>query len=113
MCKGGLLSRLTCGCILPFAFVLCANALQLISEQEARLPDDQSQTRGISRGPKVLLINPAPTAGLIHSPFALKIRFESFAGAKIDPDSIVVTYKKKPAIDLTQRAKPLLHADGI
>ncbi len=113
MSKRGFFWRIACGCLLPLVFVLSAHALQLISEQEASLPDDQTQTRGISRGPKVLLINPAPTAGVVRSPFDLKIRFESFAGAKIDPDSVVITYKKKPAIDLTQRAKPFLHADGI
>jgi hypothetical protein len=105
--------RAVCGCLLCLLFAFSANALQLISEQEASLPDDRSQTRGISRGPKVLLINPAPTAGVVRSPFDLKIRFESFAGAKIDTDSVIITYKKKPAIDLTQRAKPFLRPDGI
>jgi hypothetical protein len=113
MVRRRLLWRAVCGCILPFAFALSADALQLISEQEASLPDDNTQTRGISRGPKVVLINPAPTAGLVRSPFGLKIRFESFAGAKIDTDTVVITYKKKPAIDLTQRAKSFVHPDGI
>src|SRR5215470_8722374 len=79
MLRRRLLWRAICGCILPFAFALSADALQLISEQEASLPDDNTQTRGISRGPKVVLI----------------------------------TYKKKPAIDLTQRAKSFVHPDGI
>ena len=74
MSKRGLLCRVVCGCLLPLVFVLSADALQLISEQEASLPDDHTQTRGISRGPKVLLINPAPTAGLVRSPFDLKTR---------------------------------------
>src|SRR5437899_2264813 len=56
MFNGGLLWRAACGCLLPMVFVFSANALQLISEQEASLPDDHTQTRGISRGPKVLLI---------------------------------------------------------
>jgi hypothetical protein len=90
-----------------------AQAMQLITEAEAKLPNDTTQSRGLSRGPRVLLVNPAPTAGLIQAPFDLKVKFESFGGARVDPDSVVVTYKKMPSIDLTQRMKKLIAESGI
>jgi hypothetical protein len=68
---------------------------------------------GIFLAPKVFLVNPAPTAGLIKSPFNFKIRFETSGRTKIDLDSIVITYKKVPPIDLTQRLKPFLQTSGI
>jgi hypothetical protein len=105
-----------CSACVYLLSVLCAGsagAIQLITEQEAKLPDDDTRSRGISRGPKILLISPAPHAGFIKSPFNLKIRFESFAGAMVDPDSIVITYKKMPPIDLTQRVKTFLQSNGI
>jgi hypothetical protein len=62
-----------------------AAAIQLVTEQEAALPPDllAIDHRGI------------------------------FGGAKVDPDSIVVTYKKTPEIDITQRIMPFITADGI
>jgi hypothetical protein len=100
-------------CILPLIGVGAAAAAQLISAQEASLPDDDVRTRGISRGPKIHLINPAANAGFVKSPFNLKIRFESFGGANIDSDSVLVTYEKIPRIDLTQRIRPSLRPTGI
>src|SRR5689334_14596912 len=93
-------TALTLAGILPFAAQV--HSLELITAEEARLPDHQNTSKGISRGPKIVVVNPAPTAGFIRSPFTLKIRFESFGGAKIDADSILLTYKKNPPIDLTQ-----------
>jgi hypothetical protein len=100
-------------CLVSLLAVTAAGAVELITDQEAKLPDDDTESRGIFRGPKVHLINPAPKAGLIKSPFNLKVKFESFGGAKVDTDSILVTYKKTPLIDLTQRMKPFIQASGI
>jgi hypothetical protein len=50
---------------------------------------------------------------LIRSPFNLKLRFESRGGAKINTDSVLVTYRRIPAIDLTQRIRKFIRADGI
>lgn len=92
-----------------------AGALQLITESEAALPPDQNigHTRGILRGPTVVIVSPPPNAGLMKSPLNLKIKFEAHGGAKIDIDSVLLTYMKQPAIDLTQRIKPLIGATGI
>jgi hypothetical protein len=49
----------------------------------------------------------------LHSPIDLKVRFHAFGGAEIDPESVVVTYLKQPAIDLTQRLTPYITAQGI
>jgi hypothetical protein len=69
--------------------------------------------RGITRAPSVVIISPSPAAGTIKSPLSLKIRFESHGGAGIDVDSVLLTYLKKPAVDLTQRVKPFIDASGI
>jgi hypothetical protein len=108
-----LLAR-TALCWLVFvAGTLPLRAIELITDAEAKLPDDSSQTRGLSRGPVASLVNPAPTAGLIRAPFNLKVRFESFGGARIDTDSVLITYKKVPAIDLTQRVKTFIDPGGV
>jgi hypothetical protein len=68
-------------CALP------AQAQMLISEQEAALPaaaDSGLTFRGVTRGPKVQVLSPAQDAA-VKSPFNLKLKFESFGGAKIDP----------------------------
>lgn len=90
-----------------------AAAVVLITESEAALPINKSTVRGISRGPKILVISPSPGAGLIRSPLNLRVRFESFGGAAIDVGSVVVTYERYPAIDLTQRVIPFVKAGGI
>ena len=90
-----------------------AEALQLITKSEAALPASQSNDRGISRGPAVVIVSPSPAAGTIKSPLNLKVRFESHGTAQIDVDSVLVTYMKKPTIDLTQRIKSFIGATGI
>jgi hypothetical protein len=41
------------------------------------------------------------------------LQFRAPGGAVIDPNSVVVTYLKEPAIDITQRITPFISADGI
>jgi len=91
-----------------------AGAVQLVTEQEAGYPDDPyGETRGSpTAGPEVEIVSPS-LAGLIKSPFNLKIRFKAHGGAEIDRDSIALTYRKVPAIDITQRIGPYIRADGI
>jgi hypothetical protein len=43
----------------------------------------------------------------------LRLRFESFGGAKIDLGSIKVVFLRTPNVDLTSRVKPFIEADGI
>jgi hypothetical protein len=86
----------------------------LITEDEARLPPPRgavvADRRGITRGPKVEFIaDSAP----VHSPMHLQLKFESYGGAKIDPDSVKVTYMRTPNVDLTGRVKPFVQPAGI
>jgi hypothetical protein len=97
-----------------FACVAPAAAIQLVTEQEAAYPDDPygSERGGPTPGPEVEIVSPA-LSGLIKSPFQLKIKFKAHGGAEIDRDSIAITYKKVPAVDITQRIRSAIRADGI
>jgi hypothetical protein len=91
-----------------------AQATQLITEDEARLPPPKgaiaADRRGILRGPKVEIVSPH---GAAHSPLRLQLKFESFGGATINPDSVKVIYLRSPNVDLTPRVKPFIQASGI
>jgi hypothetical protein len=88
-------------------------AFELIKESEAALPADNARARGISRGPTLLVESPRPGAGLQTSPVQLKIKFDAHGGAAIDPGSVLLTYVKRPEIDLTGRVKQYISASGI
>jgi hypothetical protein len=95
-------------------YVTGAGAIQLVTDQEAMLPDDPAVVvRGVTRGPDILVVSPAANAGLVRSPLTLKIKFRAYGGSKINRESILITYKKIPAIDMTQRIMPFIRADGI
>jgi hypothetical protein len=91
-----------------------AQATQLITEEEAKLPPPKgaiaADRRGILRGPKVEVVSPSDA---VSSPLRLQLKFESFGGAKIDPDSVKVIFLRSPNVDLTSRVKPFIQADGI
>jgi hypothetical protein len=84
----------------------------LITEAEARLPDAPSAapTRGISRGPGVRLSTPDEVTA---RGFPLQLALDPRGGARIDPDSLKVTYLKQPAVDLTARLMPGLQGNQI
>jgi hypothetical protein len=94
--------------------VSTAAATQLITQDEAKLPPPKgaiaTDRRGILRGPKVEIVSPT---GAVHSPLRLQLKFESFGGATINPDSVKVIYLRSPNVDLTPRVKPFIRADGI
>jgi hypothetical protein len=85
----------------------------LITEQEAKLPADPTRERDVIRGPTVRVVSPAPGAGTVTSPLYLRVRFESHGGTTINLDSIKITYKRLPPVDLTQRVRPFIKLDGI
>jgi hypothetical protein len=86
----------------------------LITEDEAKLPPPKgafaTDRRGITRGPKIDYV---PAGEPIHSPMHLQMKFESFGGAKIDLDSVKITYLRTPNVDLTPRVKSFVQATGI
>ncbi len=88
----------------------------LITENEAALPaaaDTGLTFRGVTRGPKVQIVSPAPGAGTVTSPLSLKLKFESFGGAKIDTATVKASYLKSPSVDLTQRMQKFVKENGI
>ena len=89
-------------------------ATQLITEEEARLPPPKgaiaADRRGIMRGPKVEFVSPRDS---VNSPLRLVLKFESYGGAKIDPESVKVIFLRSPNVDLTARVKPFVQPDGI
>jgi hypothetical protein len=86
----------------------------LITDDEAKLPPPRgaiaADRRGITRGPKIELVADVEP---VHSPMHLQLRFESYGGARIDPDSVRVTYMRTPNVDLTGRVKPFVQPAGI
>jgi hypothetical protein len=94
-----------------------AFAFELITPAEAALPAGTAPSLDLrgspTRRPMVTVVSPPPGAGLVHSPLDLKLQFRAFGGAQIDPSSVVITYLKEPAIDVTQRLAPYISAAGI
>jgi len=43
----------------------------------------------------------------------LRLKFESFGGTQIDPDSVKVTYLRTPNVDLTARIRSFVEMTGI
>ena len=86
----------------------------LITEEEAKLPPPRgavaTDRRGVTRGPKIKFVEEGEQ---FHSPAHLQLTFESFGGAKIDTDSVRLTYLKTPNVDLTPRIKSFVQASGI
>lgn len=86
----------------------------LITAEEAQLPPPKgaiaTDRRGITRGPKVDFV---ASGEQLHSPMHLQLKFEPFGGAKIDPDSVKVTYMRTPNVDLTPRIKSFVQPTGI
>ena len=91
-----------------------AAATPLITAQEAQLPADNLQLRsGIERGVDVVPVYPTQKSGAIQSPFNFRVRFRAHGNTEIDLDSLIIVYKKIPAIDLTERVRPFVKPDGI
>jgi hypothetical protein len=90
-----------------------ARAEVLITAEEAKLPasnDVALPTRGMTRGPGVELESPAQATS---SPLPFKIKFEARNRIAIDPATVKLVYIKATPIDLTDRIKPFITADGI
>jgi len=98
-----------------FAGSAQAQTLQLITADEAKLPNAVGQiaSRGVTRGPGIKMTSPDPAAKDHKGPIDLKIAFEPRGGSKIDASSVRVTYMKSPEVDLTERVKGGIKAEGI
>jgi hypothetical protein len=105
---------IACVSVVSFVPTPASAAHILITDEEAKLPPPKGgvavDRRGVTRAPKILLVadgNP------IHSPMHFQLKFVSFGGAKIDLDSIKVTYLKTPDVDLTSRILSFALATGV
>jgi hypothetical protein len=89
----------------------CAGTV-LITEQEASLPPELIvvDSRSITRGPRIELVQPGETA---YSPMHFQLRFQSFGGSGINTESLHVTYLKTPEIDITPRVARFARPAGI
>jgi hypothetical protein len=90
--------------------------LLLITDEEAKQPavtsDGVTPRAGVTRAPKIMLLSPEAGASVMPR-FHLKLKFRTFGGARVDVGSVTITYLRNPAIDLTQRLKGAIQAEGI
>lgn len=106
-----LVRSLAAAVLLVGASTVHAQALQLISADEAKLPAAATKpaTRAITRGPGIKLASPESVSGQ----FPLKIAFEPRGDSKIDMASVKVEYLKGNGVDLTERLKGSIKPAGI
>jgi hypothetical protein len=91
-----------------------ADPVQLITREEAGLPATPAATgsvRNLTRGPAIDTLGTPAKVG--NAPFRLAVRFVPSNGVPIEPNSVRITYRRQPAIDLTARVKPFVTATGI
>jgi hypothetical protein len=94
-------------------FIKSIHAEVLITPEEGRLPASDARRRGIFLGPTVELISPLATIGQIRSPVRLLLKFRAHGGARIDLNTLTVTYVRRPAVDITERIIKFGSSDGI
>jgi hypothetical protein len=92
-----------------------ARGFELVSAEEALRPDapDTLILRGITRGPTINQLQPAPQAKPLKSPFKLKLNFKAHGGGNIDGRSVEVFYVKEPDINITERVKTGISPQGL
>jgi hypothetical protein len=80
-------------------------AFTLITEDEARLPDDtvEDRLRDPFPGPVIHILG-CPKE-VFAFPMDLTLELKAFAGASIDVDSLRVVYMKQPRVNLTSRIR--------
>ena len=93
--------------------MVSADGAVLITPREANLPSDDTLTRGVFAGPKVLVVSPAASAVAVKSPVDLVIEFRPRGDVAVDLNSLSVTYMKVPPVDLTARVKEFVTPTGI
>jgi hypothetical protein len=106
-----LIRSLAAAVLLVGATAVQAQALQLITADEAKLPAAAAKppSRAITRGPGVKLASPEAVSGA----FPFKVAFEPRGESKIDLASVKVEYLKGNGVDLTERLKPGIKPAGI
>lgn len=84
----------------------------LVTPEEASLPAQQvvASARGILRAPSIEFVAPD---GVARSPMRFELKFQAYGTAKINADSLQLTYLKTPEIDLVPRVRRFLQRSGI
>lgn len=99
--------------LFPLIVAQHAMATWLISPEEAALPEGTViHKRAIFPGPKIEVSSPSAAAP-VKSPVNLHVSFKPRNGATVDLSSVRISYLKKNAVDLTQRLKGSISAEGI
>jgi len=101
--------------LMSLMFINFVNARELITAKEAQLPPAKTdlKTRGISRGPGIVVISPDSSLSEVKSPFDFLVKFEPRGGVKVDSSTVKITYLKFPYVDLTERVKTAISEQGI
>jgi hypothetical protein len=86
-------------------------AFDLIRPEEAARPDDryeEGDRPGPILGPRITVFGELKTT----SPFELTIHIEPRGSARVNLDSLRLTYRKTPAVNLTPRIRPFIDASA-
>ncbi|WP_293862577.1 hypothetical protein [uncultured Alsobacter sp.] len=108
------LSALGLAVVCGWSAALAAEPVRLITPEEARLPPGDpvpGEERAVTRGPGIDAVAPSPVG--VSGPFRLAVKFKPRNTVAIDPDSVRVTYRRQPEVDLTARLKPFVTPTGI
>ncbi len=90
-----------------------SSAAPLITKDEAKLPAaiKFASRGGLTRGPGIELLSPIDIK--VKGAFDMKLQFKARGGSTIDPASVKMTYLKSPLVDVTDRVRPYISANGI
>ncbi len=105
---------LSCGVLaLPDARAQ-SGGVWVVTGPEAALPPSPNSKAGrsITRGPAIRQVSPA-AAVAPNQPFALKVEFAGRGGEKVNPVSAQIMVLRGNNVDITQRLKPYITANGI
>lgn len=100
--------------VLSVSLARAAEPVRLITAEEARLPSADpgaAQERNLTRGPGIDAVAPPPIG--VSGTFRLAVKFKPRNSVAINPESVRVTYRRQPEVDLTARLKPFVTATGI
>lgn len=100
--------------ILTVFEVQAESGVWLITSQEAALPPSTTSNAGrsITRGPAIREVSPTGTVAA-NQPFDLHVDFVGRGGEKINPATAQVMILRGGNVDITQRLKPFITANGI
>jgi hypothetical protein len=93
---------------------LAQGGVWLVNSQEAALPPAavSKAARSITRGPAIRQISPAGTV-TANQPFDLRVEFAGRGGEKINPASAQIAILRGKTVNITDRVRPSITANGI